>query len=154
MFSVSPLIAFTGAHPVVDGNWIVCDLCETGYQPVEGLPSNVYASTECYHHSAPCSPEYGQSECQAATEEVDVGCTCNASLGFSPKYAFQNCDCFTQDDPCSGCQFTGCPNGTIKNDRGESVWDFFICFLEQHVEEENKPKAACSQLFGDYIGRH
>ena len=147
------MIAFTGAHPVVDGNWIVCDLCETGYQPVEGLPSNAYAFTECYHHSAPCSPEYGQSECQAATEEVDVGCTCNASLGFSPKYAFQNCDCFTQDDPCSGCRFTGCPNGTIKNDRGVSVWDFFNLFLEQHVEEENKPKAACSQLFGDYIGR-
>lgn len=30
---------------------------------------------------------------------------------------------------------------------------FFYLFLEQHVEEENKPKAACSQLFGDYIGR-
>lgn len=33
------------------------------------------------------------------------------------------------------------------------VSQFGIFFLEQHVEEENKPKAACSQLFGDYIGR-
>ena len=29
---------------------------------------------------------------------------------------------------------------------------FLNLFLE-HVEEENKSKATCSQLFGDYIGR-
>lgn len=43
--------------------------------------------------------------------------------------------------------------GPLKMTEVSQFGIFCFLFLEQHVEEENKPKAACSQLFGDYIGR-
>ena len=120
----SHLIAFTGAHPVVQRTWLVCDICETGFQPIEGLESNTYSFSQCHPHSPACQPDYGLSQCQAGTAEVNIGCACTVSLGFSPRSVSENCICFTEDDPCEGCEFKGCQNGTIKNDRGMLMSEF------------------------------
>ena len=146
-FFTSLLIVSTGAHPVVEEKRIVCDLCQKGFQPVAGLQSHEYPFSECLPHSPLCDPEYGLSECQAGTAEVDIGCTCNASLGYSPKVSSEDCHCFTQSDPCSGCKFIGCPNGTVKNDRGLSALAFVVVVVYLLIH----PPTPCINMEG-YIG--
>lgn len=104
-----------GAHPVVEGSNVECRVCPTGsFQGKEDLWTYKYSYTYCQDHK-PCKSEYGKEQCRAGTAEYDIGCRCAPFLGYSTRnHSPSDCTCFTVEDICD-CEFTGCPNGTVKD---------------------------------------